>query len=292
MWDSSDMPRLDHENLAPHQIPLIYKQIGAVITSDDGQVAEGTLDIRPALRGVGGPSAAALAVLLQDISAVTISRYAPLNVPMVINVRIRDNAADVSTVFATGRTLQRGRSVMALDAVYYDADRPGTVIGTATGTWAAMDSYLAEPRQTRIGPGTQVAGDDPSALDFDDLLVAVGGRVRGDGTGVEMGEVPLDAPEPIALGGTGTGTLHAGALQVLAENAAVLAAEAAVDRSKLMIQGLSTQFIAPCRETPIAALGTVLAAGDGSVDVQVELHESGGAGRLTALSYARFALRD
>ena len=59
-----------------------------------------------------------------------------------------------------------------------------------------------------------------------------------------------------------------------------------------MIQGLSTQFIAPCRETPIAALGTVLAAGDGSVDVQVELHESGGDGRLTALSYARFALRD
>ena len=88
-----------------------------------------------------------------------------------------------------------------------------------------MDSYLGGPDRLSIGPGTQVAGDDPSALDFDDLLLAVGGRVRSDGRGVEMGEVNLGATEPIALGGTGTGTLHAGAvLQVLAENAAVLAA--------------------------------------------------------------------
>ena len=73
VWDSYIMTRLDPENLEPYLIPLIYKQIGVEITSDDGQVAEGILTLRQGLRGVGGPSAVALAVLLQDISAVTIS---------------------------------------------------------------------------------------------------------------------------------------------------------------------------------------------------------------------------
>ncbi len=286
------MIAIDPENMAPHPIPQIYLQVGAEMKYVDDDTAEGTLTMRPGLRNLGGPSAAAMAVVLQDISALTISRFAPLNVPIFINVRIRPAAADVRTIFARGTTLRRGRSVMSLDSILTDADRPGTVIGYATGSWAAMDSYLREPRATRFGPGTPTPADPPGVREFDSLLEAVGGRLRDDGRGAELGEVNLGATEPVALGGTGTGTLHAGALQVLAESAASSVAAQAVGAERLMIHELSTQFLAPCRVTPIAAIASVMATSDGTLDCRVELHEDGGSGRLTALSYARFKVSD
>ncbi len=61
--------------------------------------------------------------------------------------------------------------------------------------------------------------------------------------------------EPVALGGAPTHTLHAGALQVLIEGAATLVAGQQPAPDRLAIADLTTQFLAPARLAPIAALG-------------------------------------
>jgi acyl-coenzyme A thioesterase PaaI-like protein len=289
MSDSTHI-EIDPRHLPPHHIPAIYKQIGARLEALDADRGEGTLVIRPNLRQLNGPSAAALAVLLQDLSAVTIARWAPLVVPIQINVRILAAAADVGELFAHGITLRRGRAVQATDAGYYDAADRSRLVGYATGSWATMASNLDEPRPTQFGPGTPQPGDPADIWDFATLIDAVGGRTSDDGAAAELGEVPADATEPIALGGTATGTLHAGALQVLAEHGAVIAATRQCDPATLMIRQLSTQFLAPARVTPLRAEGRVVASDDSSLDVRVEVREAAGDGRIVALTYARFAV--
>jgi acyl-coenzyme A thioesterase PaaI-like protein len=294
MCDSHAMVETKHIDIDPrrlpaHHIPAIYKQVGArieALSEDDG---EGTLSIRPNLRSLNGPSAAALAVLLQDLSAVTIARFAPLVVPIQINVRILAAARDTAEVFARGTTLRRGRAVQATDAAYFDGADRTRLVGFATGSWATMASNLDEPRPTKYGPGTPQSDDPGDIWDFATLIDAIGGGTSQDGTAAVLAAVPAEATEPIALGGTGTGTLHAGALQVLAEHAAVLAATGEVDGSDLMIQQLSTQFLAPARQTPLHAKGRVISSDATSLDVRVEVRESAGEGRVAALTYARFA---
>src|SRR6478735_4427642 len=93
---------IDPRHLPSFEIPAIYKQVGARLEPLDDDRGEGTLAIRANLRTLNGPSAAALAVLLQDLSAITIARFAPLVVPIQINVRILAAAAGVDQVFAHG----------------------------------------------------------------------------------------------------------------------------------------------------------------------------------------------
>jgi acyl-coenzyme A thioesterase PaaI-like protein len=283
------MAVIEQEFVPPHPPPEIYKLVSARLRDLDEDHGEGTLPIRPGLRNLNGPSAAALAVLLQDLSAVTIARFAPLVVPIQINVRIRATAAGVETLIAKGETTRRGRAVQFTDAQYYDAAEPSRVVAFATGSWATMGSNRETPRPGGPGPGTPAEDDPPYNLDFASLFAAIGARERAGG-GVELGSVEAVHTEPVALGGSSTGTLHAGALQVLAESAATQAATATVPAERLMIEELSTQFLAPARITPITALGSVVASTDTSIDCRVEVREQSGDGRVCALSYARFAI--
>lgn len=249
-----------------------------------------TLPLRPDLRGPHGPRAAALAVLLQDLSAVTVTRFAPLTVPIQINVRVRSGASGLTELAAHGYTLRRGRAVMASEARVTDPSDPSKVVAFVTGSWATMGSNLAEAKPVTHGPGTPAEGDPDlataSMLDF------IGATRRDDGRGWDLVEVEGPHTEPIALGGTSTGTLHAGALQVLIEGAATLVAASEVPEDRLMIEDLGTQFLAPARLGPISALAEPLVVGRDSIDCRVELREEGGRGRLSAVAFARFRIID
>ncbi len=276
----------DRPDLLGYEHPLIYKYVGArsvALSEEDG---ESTLRLRPDLRGPHGPKAAALGVLIQDLSAVTVTRFAPMAVPIQINIRVRTPASSLTEVAAHGYTLRRGRGVMASEARVTDPADRSRVVAFVTASWATAGAVLTEAKPTLQGPGTPEPGDpDPQAAS---MLDFIGATRRADGRGWELVEGPGAHAEQIALGGAARGLLHAGALQVLLEGAATTTAATQVPEDSLMIEELGTQFLAPARLGPISAIAELLVVSDDSVDCRVELREEGGAGRLSALSFARF----
>jgi acyl-coenzyme A thioesterase PaaI-like protein len=280
---ASSSERLD---LRPHAVPFIYPYVNARTMALSEDEATGTLIVRDDLRVGRGPSAAALAVVLQDLSAVTIARFAPLVVPIQINVRIRRAAGAARELVVAGSTLRRGRAVMATEARMADVDDPTTTVAWATGSWATMGSNLSVPKPGGPGPGSY---GDGRPKGVGSCLEAIGATLRADGRGWELAEVAPAHREPIALGGEATGTLHAGALQVLAEGAAATVAGRYAAVEELMVEELSTQFLAPVRSMPVAAVGEAISVRDDGIDIRVEVREEGGSGRLAALSFVRFA---
>jgi acyl-coenzyme A thioesterase PaaI-like protein len=274
-------------DLQPHDIPFIYGQVGARTRSLSEDSAAGTLTVRDDLRVWRGPSAAALAVLLQDLSAVTVARFAPLIVPVQIDVRIRPSALTAAELSAEGTTLYRGRTIMATEAQVVDAADPTRMVAFLMASWATLRSNLDVPKERLIGPGAE---ESHRQIRASSLLEAIGATVRDDHRGCELGDVAPEHTEPIALGGSATQTLHAGALQVLAEGAASIVAGDRVDPEQWMIEDLSTKFVRPARSVPLAAIGEVVSMTATELDVRVEVREEAGAGSLCALSFARFGL--
>jgi acyl-coenzyme A thioesterase PaaI-like protein len=272
-----------------HDIPFIYRHIGALSVSDGFDAAESRLKLRPDLRGPNGVYAAPLGVLLQDLSSVTIARFAPLVVPIQLSIRIRQPVPEATELFATGVTHRRGRAVQATEASVYDSADRSRLVAFMTGSWATMGSNQ-DPSAEHPGAGTPVEGEPGPGDGSVSLLEAIGATPRSDGRGYELLDVAGPHREPIALGGTGTGTLHAGALQVLIEGGATIVAEQRVPGERLAIEDMSTQFLAPARGTPISSIGEVVFETDTSLDCRVELREEGGAGRLSALAFVRFRI--
>lgn len=277
----------DSTTVDPAQpLPFIYGYVGARTHPVSEDRAEGTLHLRADLRGPHGPRAAALAVLVQDLSAGTVGRYASV-VPILINVQIRRSASAVEELFARGSTLRRGRSVMATEVHLSDAAEPESVVAFGTASWAVMGTATDTPRPPRPGPGTPAGDDiDPSG-GFHSMLEAIGAVPLGDGRGYQLAGVEAEHGQPA---GPQAETLHVGALQVLAEGAATLVAEQRMAGAELMIETLTTHFLAPVRTGRITAVAEILTVGDGGLDCRVEVRDQAGEGRLSSLALARFAV--
>jgi acyl-coenzyme A thioesterase PaaI-like protein len=270
-------------------IPFIYRHVGARSVGKGLDAAESRLQLRPDLCGPNGIYAATLGVLLQDLSSVTIARVAPLVVPIQLSIRIRKPVSDTTELFATGVTHRRGKTVQATEASVYDSPDRTNLVAFMTGAWHTVGSNQ-EPGPDYPGAGTPEEGLNGPGDGSMSLLRAIGASVRSDNRGYELREVEGGHVEPIALGGTGTGTLHAGAFQVLMEGGATIVAKQRVPEERLAIEDMSTQFLAPARATPITSVGQVVSLTDTSLDARVEMWEGGTGGRLVGLTFARFRI--
>jgi hypothetical protein len=79
---------------------------------------------------------------------------------------------------------------------------------------------------------------------------------------------------------------------VLAEATAWHIASQRVPRERLIIEDLSTAMMAPTRHAPFFTAGEVLWERPGSIDCRIEMREDAGRGRVTAVTFARFATID
>ncbi len=267
--------------------PFMYRYVGARSHPGTGDTADGTLRVRADLRGPNGLFASPLAIFFHDLSGIAVVRYAPLVVPIQVNVRVRSSAGAAEELVGHCELTRRGRSIMASEARMYDPRHPGRVVAFVTATWFNTGSALDVPESRLVGPGT--VEDDSESIELaDSILDAIGAAPRADGRGLDLDEVAAPHRETAALGGPASGTLHAGALQILAEGAAFQVAGGSAGRSALAIEELSTQLLAPARVAPISAIGEVLAVTDDVVDCRIEVREEGGSGRLAAATIARF----
>jgi acyl-coenzyme A thioesterase PaaI-like protein len=266
---------------SPGTALAIYRHVGSRSKPLSDDTAEGRLVLRRDLRSPNGPFASAIGIFMQDLAGVNIFRLAPLIVPVQIDIHIRDSAAGVSELTARGEIVRRGRTLMVTRAQITGGDR---LVAHGTATWATMGSTLTEP-----GPWRSTEPDAPDR-ELPPLLEWLGGQPRAAGDGVDLREVAAELQEPVALGGPSTGTLHGGPLQILTEAAAWQVAQKRAPQERLMIQDFSTLMMSPARAAPFAAVGEIIAAGESSLDCRVEVRDEAGAGKLAAMSLARFSI--
>jgi acyl-coenzyme A thioesterase PaaI-like protein len=132
-----------------------------------------------------------------------------------------------------------------------------------------------QPLRTPPSPG-QRAGSGSG------ILEAFGLRALEEGGGYQIGEI---VP---AIAGPG-GILHAGAVQLLCEGAALSAACACLQSEQVSTRDFECQLLTAGRVGPFTSRATVLVAGVDGVDCRAEVRDEGNGGRLIATADVRLA---
>ncbi|OJZ76126.1 hypothetical protein BRW65_01455 [Mycobacterium paraffinicum] len=258
----------------------IYQHIGAGSAPTGDDTAEGRLVLRPDLRTATGPWASALAVFTQDLAGVNVFRFAPLLVPVRVEVHLRGDMANEQELVAKGRIVKRSKNTIMTTARIYRGSGGDVPVAYGSIHFATMGST----RETPLGfARTQVTipRHEPP-----DLLSWIGATAREDGRGYDLTEVSDGLVEGIALGGSAARVVHGGPLQILAEGAAMAVGRSAAAGAPLRIEDFATNFFAPAKSLPLSAIGEVVIATDDSVDIRVEVSNFGGG--IASVSEARF----
>jgi acyl-coenzyme A thioesterase PaaI-like protein len=257
----------------------IYRHIGAGSAPTGDSTSEGRLPLRPDLLTSTGPWASALAVFSQDLAGVNVFRFAPLLVPVRIDVHLRGDAAGESELFGKARILKRSKNTIITTARIYRGTGSDVPLGYSSIHFATMGSSRETPldfARTQVTVPRQAPPD---------LLSWIGATPRDDGRGYDLTEVTEAITEGIALGGSPARVVHGGPLQVLAEGAAMTVAESVAGESP-RLEDFATTFLAPAKHPPLSAIGELVVMTKESVDIRVEVCNADGS--LAAVSEARF----
>jgi acyl-coenzyme A thioesterase PaaI-like protein len=190
-------------------------------------------------------------------------------VPTALSVSQRGVPDDLDALELHTWTRHRGRTIMVTSM---EAFRPGDAtdrLAFGQITWAVR--LPAPPAAPSRGVSTDGLAD----------LLAIAGIEESDGSAA------IRAARPDILGPGGI--LHAGALQTLAEHAALRAAREAGHGSTVYTSDAAFQFARGAKQGPFTAYPHVLAAAPGlPIDVEVEVRD--GDDRLCTLATLRVVL--
>lgn len=251
----------------------LYDCVGIESKLLDANSVETTLPVDDALLAAGGgrERAAYLGLamehgmpLLADVAAV----------PVVIAVHLRQRAAAPSRLWVMSRIVRLGRAMMVTEATFYDSR--GTTTGFGTVTWSVSGPLPSDqpPRTPPFRVQRAVSGSG--------ILEAIGLRPLEEGGGYQIAEI---VPAIAAPGGI----LHAGAVQILCEEAALSAARARLQSEQVSTRDLECQLLAAAKIGPFTSRSTVLVAGVDGVDCRAEVRDEGNRGRLIATANVRSA---
>ena len=252
----------------------LYEHLGISSRRLDDATVETLLPIGEGEPATGRLSVAALGHAFEHGAPL----LAPVAfVPVVIAVHVRADSRDRVDVRVLNRLARLGRRVMVTDATAFLED--GTVIGFGTITWSVTGA---------LPDGTPVAsswGARPRPrLPDAGLLDVVGVRPLPDGTGCEVAAVGDRTAGPGRV-------LHAGAIQLLCEEAALIAARAGLPSEGFAARDCLCHLLEAGRHGPFVARGQVLVSGDDGADCRVEVRDevvgAGAGGKVIAFADVR-----
>lgn len=258
----------------------IYRHIGSGSAPTGEETAEGRLILRPDLRTKTGVWASALAVFTQDLAGVNVFRFAPLLVPVRIDIHLRGDVTGEQELIAESRIVKRSKNSMITTARIYPGSGGDIPVAYGSIHFNTMGSSRETPLEFTRTQVTVPAQKPP------DLLSWIGAEPRGDGLGHDLNEITCALMEGAALGGSSARVLHGGPLQILAEGAAMAVSQSVVGGDSLRIEDFVTSFFAPAKSLPVSAVGEIVLVTDDSIDTRVEVCNSGGG--IAAVSEARF----
>jgi acyl-coenzyme A thioesterase PaaI-like protein len=230
----------------------VYEHLGIRSTRDDGDTGVGEMALRADHRCADGLRVAPLGLLLEQCCFQPVAGELAC-VPTDLAIAVHDDGRGIEAVSASTRVLRRGRSHLVTEGRIFDRDDPGRIVATGSLAWAILGT-------TDEGLDAEPAGG--TAAPLADLPTAIGIEQP------EPGRAVLAAVRP-EIEGPG-GVLHAGVLQVLAEEAARSAARGGVVRAiviRFLAAGRCGPFLAMARRTaPDEVEVVIIDAGKGEGD--------------------------
>ncbi len=255
-----------------HPELISYRYFGTYSETLGRHEAEGWVTIRRDMRGPVGLRTAPLGIALLDTAGINVDPIAVVS-PTRIDLHLFEPALDVSRVHIAGKVLREGRSQFFTEGRLTDAGNPDRVIGLGSTHWAVSgpnpDYHYPDSR-----PGL------PDGPDLPPLYEPFGARRLADGN-LEISEL---GPE------LSSGSLHQGPFQVIPEEAAYLAAEAAVGTDQFWIEHQGTSIVAKGLGAPFVTRAEVLRVAAGCINVRVELRAAGAGDALCSVTMCRFRL--
>ena len=250
----------------------IYDHLGVRSTRIDDESAETHMPISDDVRVFGGLRAAPLGLAFeQGVATYMFDRVTA--VPVQITLHLRDRGEGVEGIRSETHVVRWGRTLVTTDGQIRDVDDPSRLIAHGSIVWA-------------------VVGDPPDRSDWNmmtpspyeeagvDVIAAVGIAPLADGRGCRVEGITPQTSGP-------GGILHAGVLQLLSEESALVAAASATGASRLAAVDCTYNLLQPGKTGPFVATAEVLCIGDEGVDTKVSVRDEGNADRILAVSFVR-----
>jgi uncharacterized protein (TIGR00369 family) len=251
------------------------------LVSED--VAEGEMPICPDICTPAGVRASLVGLLMELVTG----RFALSLGTLVLSdmtLHLRDAALDVDAVRAEVRIVRRGRSRVIGLGRLEAARAPQRLIGLGTVSIAVlggMDPMIRaaleradQPQPLRPRAPDFAGGPVPDILEV--MAMSIGERDQS---------CWLERVHPGVVGPQDR--LHGGAQQMLAEAAALAAAERALGTRAVVTGELSIRFLRPALAGPFEAVPRLVSRGADDALLQVELVDHGNADRLVSLATCR-----
>jgi acyl-coenzyme A thioesterase PaaI-like protein len=247
----------------------IYARLGIESRLVDATTVETVLPVGEVVVITGGVRAAHLGLAMEH-GAPLLARVAA--VPVVISVHLRGLEAGAGEVRVRNRLVKAGRTLMVTEAVFLD--RSGGRVGFGTVTWSVSSQQQEVPPATTSVPPWPDNGSRRGILDVLDVIPL------SAADGCQLQSVTPDIAGP-------GGVLHAGAIQFLCEEAALIAGRARMSTDHVSTRDSVLHLVATGRVGPFTATSSLLMIGHDGADCRAELRDEGQADRLLAVADLR-----
>lgn len=236
-------------------------------------IASGMLDdltVETVLPADGGIRAASLGLAMEHGMPLLARVVA---VPVAISVHLRGTGRESGHVRIATRVARLGRTMMFTESIF--SGDLGRTVGFGMIAWSVSGPVQEGqvPPASLPPAGQQQIVPVPDALGLQPVL---------EGDGCSLSAISPDISGP-------GGVLHAGAIQILCEEAAHVAARRALAIGEVTTRDCVFHLLAAGRAGPFVARASFLASGTDGADLRVELRDEGRDGCLVALAEVRSA---
>jgi acyl-coenzyme A thioesterase PaaI-like protein len=247
----------------------LYEQLGIESRLAGAETVETRMPVGEGVLLGGGLRAAPLGLALEHGTRLVSGVVA---VPVHISVHVRDGDSPPLEVRAIKRLTKLGRTLMLTEGVF--SDPAGRTIAFGSITWS-VSGPLPE------GERAEGRGMRPRSQGLRTGILETAG-IQSDPA---EGRCWLDGIGP---GNAGPGgILHAGAVQLMCEEAALLTGRGHLATDAVTAKDCSFHLLDAGRAGPFTARASVLASSEDGSDCRVELRDDGRDGKLTAVAEIR-----
>jgi uncharacterized protein (TIGR00369 family) len=250
----------------------IYDHIGTTSKRLDDSSGETLMPITDDVRTEVGLRAAPLGLAFEQGVATYVFDRA-LAVPSQISLHVRDRGEGLQGIRSVTHAVRFGRTAITTDGEIFDADDPTRLVAYGSIAWSVIGEAPVRAAASEDAP--ERPPFEPAGVD---VAIAAGITRTSDG-GCRVESV---TPQTAGPGGI----LHAGVLQLLSEEAALVAAKSSTGRAGYAVD-CTYNFLQPGKVGPFVATAEVLSVGDEGVDTKVKVHDEGNDNRILALAFVR-----
>jgi acyl-coenzyme A thioesterase PaaI-like protein len=248
----------------------IYDHLGVQSKRIDSQSGQTRMPINDDVRVDGGLRAAPLGLAFeQGVASYLFDRV--MVVPTQISLHIRDDGAGVKGIISTTRLARLGRTIVIVEGSIVDDEEPSRLLAYGSIAWSVIgEGHGLRPESTT----------EPLPAAGVNVIVAAAITPLADGSGCRVDGI---VPQTTGPGGI----LHAGILQLLSEEAALVVTRRATPTHKVRAVDCTYNFIQPGKVGPFVATAEIVCDGEEGLDTKTVVRDAGNNDRMLALAYIR-----